>query len=179
MRCSCVLAPELADRVLVVEDVEGADPAERLRYDLGDPVEPWGPLADEVVVRLARARVRHLADGPERWPSARSAGPPSPPARCSSSAGSPPAFVYVPLAEGLTVRPVGGYAESALHPWVPVGTTGAIRRAGRNADIVAERDVDVLMVPGRLYVGSWLWPLSPEALARTLGHPAGAGSPGG
>ena len=76
------------------------------------------------------------------------------------------------------MRPVGGYAQSAWSPWVPVGITGAIRRAGRNADIVAERDVDVLMVPGRLYVGSRLWPLSPEALARTLGHAAGAVRPG-
>lgn len=171
------LAPELADRVLVVEDVEGADPAERLRYDLGDPVEPWGPLAGEVVVRLAEhgsdiSQMDRAAAFTEVCRATVTAG------EVLVERGSPPAFVYVPLAEGLTVHPVGGYAPSALHPWVPIGTTGAIRRAGRNADVVAERDVDVLMVPGRLYVGSWLWPLSPEALARTLGHPAGAAGPG-
>ena len=54
--------------------------------------------------------------------------------------GSPPAFVYVPTAPGLVVRPDGGYAPSPLPPWVPVGTTGVIRRAERNSEIVAERD---------------------------------------
>jgi hypothetical protein len=173
----CALAPELADRVLVVEDVEGADPAERLRYDLGDPVEPWGPLADEVVARLAEhgsdiSQMDRVSAFTEVCRATVTAG------EVLVERGSPPAFVYVPLAEGLTVHPVGGYAPSALHPWVPVGTTGAIRRAGRNADVVAERDVDVLMVPGRLYVGSWLWPLSPEALARALGRSVGAAGPG-
>ena len=173
----CALDPELEDRVLVVEDVEGADPAERLRYDLGDPVEPWGRLADEVVLRLGEhgsdiSQMDREVAFTEVCRATVSAG------EVLVERGSPPVFVYVPLAEGLTVRPVGGYAHSALHPWVPVGTTGAIRRAGRNADIVAERDVDVLMVPSRLYVGSWLWPLSPEALARTLGHAAGAAGPG-
>ena len=33
--------------------------------------------------------------------------------------GSAPAFVYVPMADGLVVRPIGGYAPSPLPAWVP------------------------------------------------------------
>ena len=89
--------------------------------------------------------------------------------------GTPPSFVYLPLARGLAVRPMGGYAEAELHPWVPVGATGAIRRAPRNATIIARRDVDVLMVPSDLYVTSWLRPLEPQQLRDRLAElPSGA-----
>ena len=67
------------------------------------------------------------------------------------AAGSPPSFAYVPMGPGLVVQPGGGYAPSPLSPWVPVGTTGVIRRAERNAEIVAEREVDVIMIPGERY----------------------------
>jgi hypothetical protein len=82
--------------------------------------------------------------------------------------GSPASFVYIPLAPGLVVRPLGGYADAELHPWVPVGVTGAVRRASRNAAIVARRGVDVLMVPSELFVASWLNPLEPEQLRDRL-----------
>ena len=165
--------PELADRVRVVEDVESAAPEERHRYDLGEPVPPEGPFADEVLERLAQhgtdtSRVHRPVAFAEVCRARVRAG------EMLVERGSQPAFVYVPLGHGLTVRPVGGYAESALHPWVPVGTTGAIRRAGRNADVVAHRDVDVLVVPGQVYVRSWLRPLRPEDLAERLGGPAGS-----
>ena len=160
----------LASRVVVVEDVESAAPAERLRYDLGSPVDPRGPIADEVVARLAKhgCDLSHL-DRAVAFEEVCSATVAS--GDVLVEQGSYPAFVYVPLAAGLTVRPAGGYAEAALHPWVPVGTTGAIRRAGRNADVVVEAALDVLMVPSRLYVRSWLRPLRPEELAQRLARP--------
>jgi PAS domain S-box-containing protein len=82
--------------------------------------------------------------------------------------GTPPAFVYVPVAGGLVVRPGGGYAPSPLAPWVPVGTTGVIRRAERNSDIVAEREVAVVMIPAERYAAVWLRPLRPEQLRERL-----------
>ena len=81
---------------------------------------------------------------------------------------SPPTFVHVPTAAGLRVRPAGGYPPSLLHPWVAVGTTGAVRRAGRNAEIVAVEDVDVLMIPSASYVRSWWRPLTPAQLRSHL-----------
>jgi hypothetical protein len=74
----------------------------------------------------------------------------------------------VPTAAGLVVRPDGGYAPRPLHPWIPVGTTGVIRRAERNAAIEAEHEVDVIIIPGELYAGAWLHPLRPEELAARL-----------
>jgi hypothetical protein len=73
------------------------------------------------------------------------------------------------------VRPDGGYAPSPLPPWVPVGTTGVIRRAERNSEIVAEREVDVIMIPGELYARAWLRPLRVDELAGRLRPPAVAG----
>ncbi len=39
-------------------------------------------------------------------------------------AGSPPGFVYIPMATGLMGTPLGGYQAFPLTPWVPLGTTG-------------------------------------------------------
>ncbi len=85
--------------------------------------------------------------------------------------GSPPSFVYVPTGRGLTVLPHGGYAPSPLPPWVPVGTTGVIRRAERNSEIVAEREVGVIAIPGDLYARAWLRPLRVDELATRLRPP--------
>jgi hypothetical protein len=54
-----------------------------------------------------------------------------------------------------------------------VGTTGVIRRAERNSEIVAERDVEVIMIPGELYARAWLRPLRAQDLAARL-RPSGA-----
>ena len=128
---------------------------------------PAGPLADRVLDALAR----HGMDvtGIDRTEAFTEVG------RVTIASGevlvepdSPPAFVYVPLSDGLRVRPGGGYPPSPLPPWVPVGTTGAVRRAGRNAQIVAEDDVDVLIIPSESYVRTWLRPFSPADLRRRL-----------
>jgi hypothetical protein len=170
----CEVDPEVASRLQVVDDVEGAAPAERHRFDHAERVGPWSALADEVLARLSE----HGSDtsGIDRRAAFLEVG------RATIAAGellvengSPPAFVYVPMGEGLQVRPGGGYAPSPLHAWIPVGTTGAVRRAGRNSDVVAKQQVDVLMVPGPLYVRSWLRPLRPEHLRVRLTS-KGAGS---
>ena len=159
--------PELAGRVRVVADVEGATPAERRRFDAAEPLEPRSPLADRVLDALAL----HGMDvsGIDRIEAFTEVGRATVPSgEVLVEKDSPPAFVYVPLTEGLRVRPGGGYPPSELRPWVPVGTTGAVRRAGRNAEIVAEDDVDVLIIPSESYVRSWLRPFSPAELRRRL-----------
>lgn len=163
----CAEAPELSGRVHVVHDLEGATRVESARYELAEPVEPWGSSADEVVARLAEhgsdtsGMDREHAFTEVRLATVRAG-------EVLVEQGSFPAFVYVPLTPGLVVRPLGGYATAELHPWVPLGATGAIRRASRNADILAEREVDVLMVPSELYVTSWLRPLEPHQLRERL-----------
>ena len=132
---------------------------------------PRGALADEVLQRVGehgtdltgidrvtvfrdvrRATVR----SGEYWSSR---GRPQISSTCRSVTDSGPAL--------------GGYPAAPMHPWVPVGTTGAVRRSGRNSRVVAERDVDVLAVPGRAYVLSWLVPSVP----RTCGLSSGRARP--
>ena len=84
------------------------------------------------------------------------------------TSGSFAAFVYIPLGPGLTVHPVGGYPSAALHPWVPVGVTGAVRKAPRNGEIIADRYVEVLMIPSEEFVDRWLRPLKPAHLNERL-----------
>ena len=159
--------PHLAHRLRVVADVEGAAPAERRRFDAGEPVDPRGRLADRVLDALAAHGTDATdVDREEAFGDVCTARVPA--GEVLVEEGSPPTFVYVPMAAGLRVRPSGGYPASPLHPWVPVGTTGAVRRAGRNAQVVAEEDVQVLMIPGESYVRTWLRPFTPAELRSRL-----------
>jgi hypothetical protein len=58
---------------------------------------------------------------------------------------------------------------------VPVGTTGVIRGAERNSEVVAVQDVEVVMIPAELYAREWLRPLGPEQLRMLLAPRAVAG----
>lgn len=69
--------------------------------------------------------------------------------------GQPAHFVYIPLGPGLRVIPLGGYDPRPLPAWAPVGTTGVIRGAIRNATIVADDDITLLMIPRDTYLQHW------------------------
>jgi hypothetical protein len=162
--------PSLARRLVVVADVEGAASDERWRYHHGAPVDPDGMDADDVVRGIGACGVDIDAlDRAAAFSEVRRAT--IHPGEVLVTRGSRPAFVYVPTGSGLVVRPDGGYAPRPLHPWIPVGTTGVIRRAERNAAIEAEHEVDVIMIPGELYARAWLHPLRPEELAERLRAP--------
>jgi hypothetical protein len=163
------LHPALARRLTTVADTEGAAPAEQRRFFAAEPVDGAGPEADDLLRLMAQHGVG--TEGLDREAAFAEA------CRATIRAGevlvvpgSSPSFVYVPTGPGLVVRPAGGYAPSPLPPWVPVGTTGVIRRAERNSEIVAERQVDVIMIPGELYARAWLRPLRVDELAARL-HP--------
>jgi len=70
-------------------------------------------------------------------------------------AGAPSGFVYIPLGEGLRIIPLGGYASFAVRPWMPLGITGVIRGAARNATVSVEQDVALLMIPKETYLQAW------------------------
>lgn len=162
--------PTLARRLVTVADTEGAAPDEQRRFFDADQVEEAGPEADELLRQMAEhgvdtARLDRAAAFAEACRARIRPG------EVLVARGSPPAFVYIPTGPGLMVRPHGGYAPSPLPPWVPVGTTGVIRRAERNSEIVAEREVDVIMIPGELYARAWLRPLGVDELAGRLRPP--------
>ena len=162
--------PALARRLVTVADTEGAAPEERRRFFSAEPVDGAGPEADELLRLMAERGVE--TTGLDRSAAfAEACRTTIRPGEVLVAPGSSPSFVYVPTGDGLVVRPDGGYAPSPLPPWVPVGTTGVIRRAERNSEIVAEREVDVIMVPGELYARAWLRPLRVDELAARLAQP--------
>lgn len=69
--------------------------------------------------------------------------------------GAPSAFVYVPLQPGLRIFPLGGYNVLAAQAWTPLGVTGVIRGASRNATIRAEQPVELVMIPKMIYLKHW------------------------
>lgn len=52
--------------------------------------------------------------------------------------------------------------------WIPVGSTGVIRGAVRNATVVAARDLTLLMIPRDVYLQHWYRPYSPIELIERL-----------
>ena len=83
-------------------------------------------------------------------------------------AGTPSAFVYIPLGDGLKIIPLGGYQSFSVTAWMPLGTTGVIRGDIRNADIIAEERVAVLVIPKEVYLRYWYVPFSPMDLKRII-----------
>jgi hypothetical protein len=160
-------APFHAHRLMTVADTEGAAPEEQRRFFRADPVDGAGPEADEMLRHLAEHGVE--TSGLDRATAfAEACRATIQPGEVLVAPGSSPSFVYIPTGPGLVVRPTGGYAPMPLPPWVPVGTTGVIRRAERNSEIVAERAVDVIMIPGELYARAWLRPIPVHELAERL-----------
>ena len=164
---------DLAPRLVAVADTQSADRVERARFLAATLIDGDGAAADELLGRLAERGA--AVEGIDRAAAFSEVGRFSVHAGDVLAArGSAPAFVYVPMADGLVVRPVGGYAPSRLPAWVPVGTTGVIRRAERNSDIVAVEDVEVVVIPGEVYARAWLRPLSPAELVARLRPPVSA-----
>ncbi len=84
------------------------------------------------------------------------------------SGGSQSGFVYVPFSTGLKIFPMGGYAPVSAKAWVSLGDTGVVRGSVRNATIVAEKDITLLMIPKSVYLEHWYDTYSPEEFSRLL-----------
>jgi hypothetical protein len=83
-------------------------------------------------------------------------------------AGAAARFVYVPLGAGLVIEPLGGYQPFAAPAWLPVGSTGVIRGAQRNASIYATSDLAVLIIPQSVYPNAWHRPYQRAELVARL-----------
>ena len=57
--------------------------------------------------------------------------------------------------------------------WYPIGVTGVVRRAERNSTVVAVVSVEVLMIPGELFVREWFHPYDEQELAGLLARMGG------
>lgn len=168
------LDPALAGRLEVVANLEDASAEERARFLAAEPIDGAGALAAEIVARLD-AHGGGTADLDRSTAFREVVRATIRPRETLVAAGSSPSFAYVPMGPGLVVRPSGGYAPTSLNPWVPVATTGVIRGAERNSEVVAVQEVDVVMIPAERYAREWLRPLGPEQLRALLGARVPAG----
>ena len=83
-------------------------------------------------------------------------------------AGTAARFVYIPLRAGLIVMPLGGYQPFVAPAWAPLGNTGVIRGAQRNASICATRDLALLVIPEETYLKDWHRPYEQAELVARL-----------
>lgn len=159
----CQFSPQRRGQVQIVPSLRNVSESERARY-LGAQELNWDEdqrLAFLARVNRAGQRIAGL-DLVEGFKHVRvtalQAG------EKLIEAGAPSSFVYFPLGDGLRIIPLGGYQSFSVAAWMPLGTTGVIRGDIRNADIVAEQGVSLLMVPKEVYLRFWYVPYSPTEL---------------
>lgn len=161
------LNPEAAARGRVVPSLRAVDPAEREHYLRADELDWPRERRERALLRLAQSghqtaridvelafrdvRVCRLREG-----------------ETLIAAGAPPAFVYIPMDEGLVSTPLGGYQAFAVRPWTPVGNTRVIRGATQEATVVAQRELPLLIIPKEVYLKHWHATYSVEAFAAML-----------
>jgi hypothetical protein len=161
------LNPRAAAHVRLAPSLSDATPQERARYLAAEEVD-WdldrrrAILADaartghptdriDPSVAFRDVRVIHLAAGETLIRS-----------------GTPAGFVYLPLGSTLRGRPLGGYEDFVIGPFVLVGTTGVIRGGIRNADIHAAEAMTLLAIPRRVFLDHWYFTYAPAEFASVL-----------
>lgn len=130
--------PELErKRYLAVDDIQWSEDE---RHVLLDRMAQSGCKTDSIHIDTAFRHVRciHLKRG-----------------ETLIEANEPAGMVYVPLGDGLTVVPLGGYDSFSVQAWMPLGSTGVIRGALRNGKVIAEQPVSTLMIPKDVYLRHW------------------------
>lgn len=144
-------------RTIVVASLAASDEVERARYEAAAAVAWPSPQADKIWAALGSTGFRTEAVDADRcFRDVRLAA--LAPGDVVIGEGQPATFVYVPTQPGLELRPGAGFASQPLASWRHVGATAVLRRGVRNSTIVATRALDVLMIPGDLYVDEWFRP---------------------
>jgi CRP-like cAMP-binding protein len=159
--------PDLGDRVQVVPSLTRASELERNNYLNASPL-PWDEAQRiDLLRRIGRNGHRtDLIDPAAAFEFVRLLE--LQPGQLLIESGSPPGFVYIPLGPGLHFTPVGGYQSFALPAWVPVGHSGVIRGAARNAMVTAERAVSLLVIPRTVFLHDWYHTHTPDSLREAL-----------
>jgi hypothetical protein len=165
-------APSLKDRVVCVPALRNAPEQERRRFLAASAVD-WDEQQRTAFLRNVASRgyrTDHI-DPDLGFKSTRLSH--LSPGECLTEVGARASFVYIPLTSGLRGRPSGGYDYFRVQPWEPLGVTGVIRGDFRNSTVVAEDEVDVLIVPKDVYLRHWHRNYTPAEfsdLIRGVGH---------
>jgi hypothetical protein len=148
------LNPEAAAQTRVVPSLQANSAVERAHYLQGTVVD-WD-LEKRVEMLETVARFGHQTDGIDPYEGLSEVRQITLyPGDTLIEAGGPAGFVYIPEGTGLRILPLGGYEGFAILPWNPVGVTGVIRGAVRNANVVAEQELTVLAIPKDIYLKYW------------------------
>jgi hypothetical protein len=163
----CRLSPQVSDQIQIVPSLRNVSESERARYVEAKELD-WDAQQLQFVLDKIKSAGQKLTsfDPVEGLKHVRLAD-----LRAGEKlieAGTPSAFVYIPLGDGLRIIPMGGYQSFSVAAWMPLGTTGVIRGDIRNADIVAEQAVSLLILPKEVYLRYWYVPYSPSELNRIL-----------
>lgn len=146
--------PTAAAQTRVVPSLQGNSAIERAHYLRGSVID-W-TLDQRVAMLNTIARFGHQTDGIDPYKGLGEARLITLfPGETLIEAGGPAGFVYIPQGDGLRILPLGGYQGFAILPWIPVGVTGVIRGAVRNANVVAEQELTVLAIPKDIYLKYW------------------------
>ena len=168
----CQLNPKDADQIQIVPSLRHVSELERARY-LGAKVLDWNAQQRQFILDKMNTAGQKLTsfDRVEGFKHVKlvelQAG------EKLIEAGAPSSFVYFPLGDGLKIIPLGGYQSFSVAAWMPLGTTGVIRGDIRNADIVAEQGVSLLIIPKEIYLRYWYVPYSPLELKNILADEIG------
>ncbi len=152
--------PWLSERVRLAPSLREVSERERALYLAGTPITWDRPTRQQFLDRLALSGQRcegidvDRAFADVRLVRLR-------PGEVVIDAGAPAAFVYIPLGEGLRIVPLGGYDTIAARAWSPLGTTGVIRGAARNATVIADVVLEIMMIPKGVYMREWYRTHSP------------------
>ena len=167
----CQLNPKVSDQIQIVPSLRNVSESERARY-LGAKELDWDmPQRQSVLDKINNAGQKITSFDPvEGFKHVKftelQAG------EKLIEAGAPASFVYFPLGDGLKIIPLGGYQSFSVTAWTPLGTTGVIRGDTRNADVIAEQSVSLLILPKEVYLRYWYVPYSPMELKNTLADDA-------
>ena len=168
----CRLDPKVADQIQIVPSLKNISESERARYLAAKELE-WNTGQRQSILDKMNHAGQKLSnfDPLEGFKHVRftelRAG------EKLIEAGAPSSFVYFPLGDGLKIIPLGGYQSFSVAAWMPLGTTGVIRGDVRNADIISEQAVSLLIIPKEIYLRYWYVPYSPLELKNILADEVG------
>jgi hypothetical protein len=163
----CQLDPKVANQIQIVPSLKNISESERARYLAAKELD-WSAEQRQSILDKMNQAGQKLSnfDSIEGFKHVRftemQAG------EKLIEAGAPSSFVYVPLGDGLKIIPLGGYQSFSVAAWMPLGTTGVIRGDVRNADIISEQAVSLLIIPKEIYLRYWYVPYSPLELKNIL-----------
>jgi CRP-like cAMP-binding protein len=160
---------DIAKSIELTPSLMQVDPQERERYLAAKPLTWNSKARRELLARMGRSGYPvERIDQEQAFNDVRlvalNAG------EVLIEARSPSSFVYLPLGPGLMINPLGDYRSFSVQPWMLLGMTGVIRGAERNSSIIAERGLQVLVIPKTTYLNNWHHTLSTDEFRTAIAY---------